>query len=214
MSEDQAKQSWSDVYSILESNKVKMCKHFRWTKEVITCTDTESSYYFCTASPKTKDGARPGKVNFDEKHAYETYKLIDVAKTGLGKVKYPRQTTITTDGLVRGGPLDDSKALWLDILEGRIHDNGILPFICRLDDKDEVDDESCWYKANPSLYKLPTLLQTMRMEYVDYKANPAANISFVAKRMNLPPEELECAVTSWDNIMATAQDIDEKAIYG
>lgn len=214
MAEQQAKQSWSDVYDVLENNKVKMCKHFRWTKEIITCTDTESSYYFCTASPKTKDGARPGAIFFDELHQYENFKLIDVAKTGLGKVKYPRQTIITTDGLVRGGPLDDRKALWMDILEGKIHDNGILPFICRLDDKDEVDDESCWYKANPSLYKLPTLLQTMRMEYVDYKANPAANISFVAKRMNLPPEELECAVTSWDNIMATNQEIDEKAIYG
>ena len=213
-SEDQAKQSWSDVYDVLEQNRVKMSKHFRWTKEVITCTDTESSYYFCTASPKTKDGARPGKVNFDEIHAYENYRLIDVAKTGLGKKKYPRQTIISTDGLVRGGPLDDRKSLWMDILENRIHDNGILPFVCRLDNEDEVDDESCWYKANPSLYMLPTLLQTMRMEYVDYKANPAANVSFVAKRMNLPPEELECAVTSWDNIMATAQDIDEKAIYG
>ena len=213
-SEDQAKQSWSDVYDLLETHKEKMSKHFRWTKEIITCTDTDSSYYYCTASPKTKDGARPGKVDFDEKHAYESYKLIDVAKTGLGKKKYPRMTTITTDGLIRGGVLDDSKQVWEDILNGEMDDNGILPFVCKLDDKEEVHDESCWYKANPSLYKLPTLLQTMRMEYVDYKANPTANISFIAKRMNLPPEELECAVTSWDNILATNQEIDEKAIYG
>ena len=157
-------------------------------------------------------GHVPGKVNFDEKHAYETYKLIDVAKTGLGKIKYPRMTTITTDGLIRGGVLDDSKQIWEDILNGKIPDNGILPFICKLDSEEEVDDESCWYKANPSLHKMPTLLQTMRMEYIDYKANPTANISFIAKRMNLPPTELECAVTSWDNILATNQEIDEKLL--
>ena len=61
------------------------------------------------------------------------------------------------------------------------------------DAKEEVDDETCWYKANPSLYVFKTLFQTLKMEYVEYKANPAANVSFIAKRMNLPPEELENA---------------------
>lgn len=63
-SEDQAKQSWSDVYDVLETHKAKMSKHFRWTKEIITCTDTDSTYHFCTASPKTKDGARPRQGEF------------------------------------------------------------------------------------------------------------------------------------------------------
>ena len=63
-SEDQAKQSWSDVYDVLETHKAKMSKHFRWTKEIITCTDTDSTYHYCTASPKTKDGARPRQSQF------------------------------------------------------------------------------------------------------------------------------------------------------
>ena len=63
-SEDQAKQSWLDVYDLLEQHKEKMSKHFRWTKEIITCTDTDSSYFYCTASPKTKDGARPRQSRF------------------------------------------------------------------------------------------------------------------------------------------------------
>ena len=214
MSEAQAKTSWQDVYDVLETHRPKMIKHFRWTKEVIFCKDTNSSYYYCTASPKTKDGARPGKINVDEEHQFEHYKLLDVAKTGLGKKEFPRMTETSTDGLVRGGPLDDSKALMMDILEGNIPDNGLIPFICRLDSKEEVDDESCWYKANPSLYVFGTLLQQLKMEYVQYKANPAANVSFIAKRMNLPPEELENAVTSWDNILATNKPVDEKAIYG
>ena len=36
-----------------------------------------------------------------EVHQYENWKLIDVQRTGLGKVDHPRQFFITTDGHVR-----------------------------------------------------------------------------------------------------------------
>lgn len=214
MGEEQAKQSWNDVYDVLEAHKDKMSKHFRWTKEVIVCKDTNSSYYFCTSSPKTKDGQRPGKVGFDEIHAYTDYKLITVGKTGLGKKDFPRETNITTDGDVRGGVIDDMKNVWEQILNREIPDNGILVFWCQLDSEKEVHNIEDWYKANPSLYKLPTLLERLKVEYNDYVANPAANTAFISKRMNLPPTETENAVTSWDNIMATNQPIDEEAING
>lgn len=217
-SEEQAKASWDDVYQVLENNEEKMSKHFRWTKEIIVNKDTNSKFVFCTSSPKTKDGARPGKIDFDEYHAYENYKLIDVAKTGLGKKEYPRRTIITTDGLVRGGPLDDELDQCVQILEGKIKDNGKLPFICRLDDDKEVHDEKMWFKANPSLrIEMKTyhsMMQELRAEYLDYLQNPAANTSFMAKRMNRPPKELECAVTSWENILATNQRIDNDLFRG
>lgn len=214
MSEEQAKTSWQDLYDILEDYKDKMVKHFRWTKEVIINKDTNSKYIFCTSSAKTKDGQRPGKIDFDEYHAYESYKLIDVAKTGLGKKEHPRMTTISTNGNVRGGPFDDRLDQDLRILNFEEPDNGRICFICKLDKKEEVNDKRMWYKANPTLYVLPTLRQQLESEYSDYLANPAQNISFMSKRMNLPPEELENEVTSWDNILATNQEIDEKAIYG
>ena len=75
-SEEQAKQSFTDVWNVLNANEAKMKKHFRWSKELIVCTDTESEFRFRTSNPKTKDGGRPGKVDFDEYHAYENYKLI------------------------------------------------------------------------------------------------------------------------------------------
>ena len=39
-SEDQAKQSFTDVWNMLNANEAKMKKHFYWTKELIVCTDT------------------------------------------------------------------------------------------------------------------------------------------------------------------------------
>ena len=76
MSEDQAMQSWNDVYNILEDNKNVMKKHFYWNKEIIRNLKTGSEFRYRTSNAKTKDGGRPGKVDFDEYHAYENYKLI------------------------------------------------------------------------------------------------------------------------------------------
>lgn len=213
-SEDQAKQSFTDVWNMLNANEAKMKKHFRWTKELIVCTDTGSEFRFRTSNAKTKDGGRPGKTDFDEYHAYENYKLITVATTGLGKKKHPRQTITTTDGDVRGGPLDDLIANCIAILNGEVSDNGTLPFICRLDADEEVDSERMWHKANPSLRYLPHLMQQLRLEYAQYKLNPAANTAFMTKRMNRPAKILENAVTSWENILATNQPIPESSLTG
>ena len=214
MSEKQAKASWQDVYDVLEANKKKMEKHFQWTKELILNTDTNSEFCFNTSSPKTKDGFRPGKVDFDEVHAYENYKLMDVATTGLGKVPRPRRTYITTDGLVRGGVLDDLKSKMKKILTGEKADNGWLPFFCHVESEEEIKDPVMWYKANPSLQYLPHLLYEIQMEFADYLDDPIGNISFSTKRMNFPPKAGEDNITTWDNVLATNQEIDHDELRG
>lgn len=206
-SEDQAKQSWTDVYNVLEAHPQKMKKHFRWTLERIVNLDTGSELRFRTSNAKTKDGGRPGKTDFDEYHAYESYKLIEVATTGLGKKRFPRRTIMSTDGDVRGGPLDDLTDTGKAVLLGEKPDNGVLYFLCALDDDAEVHDERMWHKANPSLRYLPDLMEEMRLEYAEYQQNPAANTAFIKKRMNRPPKITENAVTSWENILATNQPI-------
>lgn len=214
MSEDQAKASWDDVYNILEENESVMKKHFYWNKEVIRNLKTGSEFRYRTSNAKTKDGGRPGKVDFDEYHAYENYAMVDVATTGLGKKQYPRRTIMSTDGFVRGGPLDDLKDKGEQILNGEIPDNGTIVFMCRLDEEGEVHDKSKWTKPNPSLPYLPHLRSELEMEYFDYSLNPSTSISFIAKRMNRPPRELENEVTSWANILATNQPIDRELLCG
>ena len=206
-SEDQAKTSPDDVRAVLEKNRVKLEKHFYWNLEYIKNLKTGSEIRYHTSAPGTKDGGRPGAIVFDEYHAYQNYKLIGVAKTGLGKKAMPRQTIITTDGNIRGGPLDDTKARAEGILKGDVGDNGMLPFICRLDDPKEVDNPAMWPKANPSYIFLPNLQQEMQMEYADYKINPAANSDFMTKRMNMPQTYEEASVTDWANILAAKKPL-------
>lgn len=206
-SEDQAKTSFDDVYSVMEANEKKLKNHFYWTKEIIKNLKTGSELRFRTSGTKSKDGGRPGKVDFDEYHGYLNYKLINVFKTGLGKKKNPRTTIISTNGDVRDGPLDHTIARAEQILRGKMADNGMLPFICKLDNEKEVDNPKMWNKANPSLHYFPELQLEIQKEYVDYKIDPVSNSDFMTKRMNIPKGNKDVEVTSWENILATNQEI-------
>lgn len=215
-SEDQAKATFNDIYEVLEDNKQHFKNYFKWNLEEITNLKTRSTLKYHTRAPGTKDGGRPGKVDFDEYHAYQDYKLINVVTTGLGKVKHPRKTIISTNGDVRDGPLDTKLKDMDDVLHGRRDDNGELPFVCRLGEnaEEQVKDKKNWYMANPSLQYFPTLLHEMEREYNDYKSDPVNNSAFMTKRMNRPKGETEFSVTEWENLVAATQGIDENALEG
>ena len=204
-SEEQAKTSFDEIYNILENPKwTKLFKkHFRWNKTEIQNIKTRSKIKYRTNNPKGKDGLRSGKVDFDEPHAYENWKNINVFTTGLGKKPHPRRTYVSTNGDVREGPLDQLIEKSLKILSGEIPDNGFLPFICKLDSEEEVHDSDLWEKANPSLPYLPILKEQMKREYADYLLDPVINNAFMTKRMNIPKGNTDAEVTSWENILKT-----------
>ena len=208
-SEDQAKTTFDDLHHIMEDPKhtKKLSRFFRWTKEEIQCRSTKSKIKFRTNNAKGKDGLRSGSVFFDEVHAYENYENINVFTTGLGKKQHPRRTYVTTNGDVRDGVLDKMIEKAEKILSCEVPDSGFLPFICKLDSMDEVNDEQNWYKANPSLYAFSDLKEQIRREYVDYSLDPIVNSAFATKRMNIPQNRKDAEVTSWENILATNRPV-------
>lgn len=204
-SEDQAKTSFDEVYDVVSNpDNYKVMRHnFKWTLTAITNRRTGSTLRYRTSNAKTKDGGRQGKVDFDEVHAYENWAAMNVFTTGLGKKPHPRTTYATTDGDVRDGPLDQLKERAKRILDGSLADNGLLPFVCKLDDPDEVADETKWVKANPSLPYKPELMHRIRTEHQNYILEPVKNASFMTKRMNMPQGNADAEVTSWENILKT-----------
>ncbi len=215
-SELQAQTSFNDLYNVLTTPKhiEKFKKNFEWNRKVITNKKTGSQLRFKTSNAKSADGLRPGAIIFDEVHQYQNWDNINVHKTGLGKVEDGREFYITTNGEVRDSVLDELLNKSLDILDNKVEDYGFLPFICRIDDKEEVDNEECWFKANPSLYKRPSLLMQIKKEYQDYKLNPIVNKSFIDKRMNLPQMHTMAAITNYENIKATNQPIPYEELEG
>ena len=207
--EEQAMRPVTDLIGFFEEPAVikKIKKFFYWTKEKVTCTKTKSVIKGRTNSPKGKDGLRSGIVIFNEIHQYQNYDNINVFTTGLGKKKHPRRSYYTTNGDIREGPLDDLLEESEDVLRNGADDNGLLPFICKLNKKEDVDDEKNWPMANPSLPYLPNLLLEIRKEYREWKKNPERLPAFMQKRMNLPDTVNESAAAKWEDIKRTNKEL-------
>ncbi|OCB00405.1 terminase large subunit domain-containing protein [Clostridium beijerinckii] len=205
-SESQAKTSFEDVYNTIEDNK-KLQKAFYYTKEKIVYKKTRSYIKYNTSNARTKDGLRPACIIFDEIHEYENYDNIKVFKSALGKKKNCRTFMISTDGYVREGVLDDYLETSHSILEGENKTSRMLPLLYHLDNKEEVKDKKLWEKANPSLRHFKDLQIVMEQEYIDMEFNVQLYTEFMTKRMNCPEGNKDVEVTSWENILATNQEI-------
>ena len=208
--EHQAKRPITDLVNAFDTNKTKLKRFFYWTKESVKGLKYNSIAMGHTNNAKGKDGLRSGCVIFNEYHAYENYDNINVFTTGLGKKPHPRRSIFSTNGNVVDGPLDNLIRKCEDILNGDIPDEGVLPFLCRIKVKSDIDDEVKWYHANPSLFFMPNLLDEIRKEYREWKENPARLPDFATKRMNYRENNNELAVTSWDNIEKTKKEYQEK----
>lgn len=209
-SEDQAKTSPDEVREMLEGDRAEMRKVFEWNKVDIKNKRTGSKIKYLTSNASTKDGGRPGLVVFDEVHEYKLWKIIEVLTTGLGKVDHPRTAYISSFGDVRDGVLDILVEDCDAILDGKIPDEGRLPFVCTLDSPDEAHDERNWEKPNPSFpYQPERMRERTRKEYRKWKENPVANASFMTRRMGIPQGEIESEVTSWENLLRASRPTED-----
>lgn len=225
-SEEQAINSFNVVYNMLEDNKKVMKKFFIWNKTMIINRKTHSILRFNTSNAKTKDGKQTGMIIFNEYHAYEDYKQINVYSSGLGKIKHSRTITISTNGTVREGPIDEKIALSDSVLRGEDNFLGLLPFLFRLKKREDADipmkkflvtkdkndiDVTIWVQANPSLRYMPVLLNEIIKDYLKMQQQKSYRSEFYAKRMNLPEQDEEEVAIEWNKILkACYTDVKKK----
>ena len=203
--EDQAMTPVADLVEALENprHEVKLKKHFYHTKERVQGRRNKGVIRGRTNNPKGRDGLRSGKVIFNEVHQFENYDNIKVFTTGQGKVAQARTGIFTSNGDVSDGPLDDYLARGRRILFEGEADNGFLPFICCLNDPEQVHDKENWTMANPSLAYFPHLMQEIENEYIEWCEHPEQHGDFMTKRMGIRAGQRELAVTDYENIKRT-----------
>ena len=207
--EEQAMTPVLDLVATLESpdHEKKLKRFFYHTKELVQGRENKGVIKGRTNNPKGRDGMRSGKVVFNEVHQFENYNNIKVFVTGQGKVAQPRVGIFTSNGEINDGPLDDYLARGRRILFEGEPDNGFLPFICCLKNREQVHDPDNWYMANPSLIYLPDLYQETADEYRDWVEHPEQNGDFLTKRMGLRAGYQEISVTDYEKILATNQPV-------
>lgn len=208
-SEGQVKDTFKVAYDAMKTRDMK--GKFSVTKELITNIATGSELKYNTSNAGTKDGKRPGCLVLNEIHAYQNYKQINVFESALGKVKHPREFIITTNGYVRDGPLDELLVVMKEILETGENPLGYFPFICKLDDIAEVDNQEAWHKANPSMEYMPILANQIYSDYLEAQKLSSKKPELLTKRFNLPSRNEEMTVASWENILRCSySDIERK----
>lgn len=210
-SEKQAKTSFTEVYNAIEMNDT-LKGYFKHQKALIESVDTKAIFQFHTSNASTKDGLRDGCVIYDEVHEYENNDVVDVFSGGLGKVRDSREFFIGTDGFVRDGFIDRLKERAMNILkrEVSIEEDSLFPFMCCIDDEEEMNTPEMWQKANPQFHPplsdyARTLWKKVMKQYNKLQNDSSGFENFITKRMNLPKVDLEKNVTSWDKIEATNQ---------
>lgn len=211
-SENQAKTSFNDLYDLI-NNPIKqeyalpLLHNFSATKTEIVGKKTKSILRYNSSSKRGKDSKRTGCVIYDEKHEYTDATNINTLRSGLGKVWHGREITITTDGHIRGGVLDNELEQNREILSAYNPKNRTLVFWCKIEQEDEWKDPTKWVKANPSVNDFPSLKSTIEKEVADMPYNQSYFPEFMAKRMNFPIGDKDTEVASWDDILATNQEL-------
>lgn len=215
-SEESAIGSFNVVYNMLESNKKIMNKFFYWNKEEIINRITKSVLRYNTSNASTKYGKQTGMIIFNELHTYTDYKKLNTFTSGLGKIDHGRIITISTDGIVRDGPLDEKKDLSIKVLNGETNHLRLLPFIYRVNSEEDIHKPmekylitnkkedinfSSWIKANPSLKFMPSLKEQLIVDYMRMQTQKSYKVEYYPQRMNYPLQKEDEVITSWDNLL-------------
>ena len=199
-SEDQAKVSFDEIYNMLDADWDFWKKSFKRNKTEIVGIQNNSMIKYRTSNAKTKDGLRDGLVAFDEIHQYENNDQLEVFESGLGKVVDSRVFYIGTNGFFRDGVYDQKLEIAKNILSGEDKFTRMFPFICKLDNIDEMDIQvdgefTMWEKANPMYAKPRTpyanehYAKTMG-RYFGIQSGQTDKVKFVIKNMNILLEDV------------------------
>ncbi|CQR24587.1 putative phage terminase, large subunit [Streptococcus varani] len=211
-SEYQAQRSFLEAHYKIDEKPV-LQKYFLNGKAKIQDKNLKGTFRFATSNAKTKDGGREGAVIYDEIHEMVDDAIVDVFSGGLGKVDNPREFFISTNGFVRDGYYDKIFAKSISFLKGEGQEN-IFPFICKIDESDEVDNFDKWEKANPVFAK-PMNRRSTRLfnkrvnDYYEMIETPSKRKNFMNKHMNFPELDLEKDVTSREKLLATQREPSE-----
>lgn len=129
-------------------------------KKQISKLDDDSFIVACAGKAETLDGFNPTTAIIDEYHQASNHAIYNVLKSGMGQQKNGLLCIISTSGFNLKGAMFEDYQVMADILNGKQANDRQFIAIWELDDREEVNNQSNWIKANP-LFEVPTVKQLM-----------------------------------------------------
>ncbi len=214
---DQAKIIFDECKSQVEASPA-LKKHMRTTRDGVYYDPTHSKIQALASDPTTLDGKNVHLAIFDEVQDYRDYSFISRLKKKIIKRKQPLVIYISTLGTVIDGPLMDLYVLGEKILaqDKAISDvvaDRMFVYIDEIDKDDDVDDVSCWGKANPSLGKLLNL-DDLIADWERCKLTPAERSDWINKQLNVFTRVDELSLLDTKTIRRNDREIDPESLLG
>jgi phage terminase large subunit-like protein len=205
--------------NFVEGNRTlsKVTNIIRSTKRIVY-PRTGSFYQVLSSDVKSKSGLNVSCVILDEIWTYPNPDLAKMLTTGSGDARtQPLFLYLTTAGNKLSGYGWEMHCKAKDILEGKRVDPTFLSIIYGLDDDADIEDESNWYKANPSLGHTITI-ERVREHYNQVKDDPADLALFKQLRLNmwLKQEIKWMPMDKWDlcNFNVDPEELKGRVCYG
>lgn len=110
------------------------------------------SFFRPISSDDGQSGPRPHMALIDEVHEHKTNMVVEMMRAGTKSRKQALIFMITNSGSNKRGPCWEYHEYGARVASGALVDDGFFAYICSLDEGDDpIQDESCWFKSNPSL---------------------------------------------------------------
>jgi phage terminase large subunit-like protein len=180
----QASDLYNESYNmVLQSSLLK--SKIKKRKNDLYIDDNFGLFKAITSNPKTHDGLNCSCGILDECHEQKNRDLYDIILQSQSTRTQPLMFAITTNGFVRNGLFDNLYEYGEKVINGEVTDSGFIGFFYELDSTDEIEDESCWIKCNPSLGKIKKL-STLKRSYQKSISDPSYKRTCYTKDFNIP----------------------------
>lgn len=185
---DQAKIVWEETEAMIMGND-DLRSRFKVAYGTITHLKSQSVIKpLSKEDGKKGDGYSPQCGIIDEFHAHETSEMYDIIDSGMGARPQPLLMIITTAGFNLNNPCYRVEYKYVTQIldpDNPVENENYFVMINKLDEGDDIKDESCWPKANPILCSYENGVEYIRKQLKVALDVPEKMRNFLTKNMNM-----------------------------
>jgi phage terminase large subunit-like protein len=133
----------------------------------------------------TEDGHLVYRGYIDEFHAHKTDEMVNILESGSVSFEGSCIWIITTAGYNKASYCKHFEDSCKQVLQGKKENHGLFAMIFDMDEGDDWEDVSSWYKANPGLGVSPTLNKFRQIYQNALTEGASKRIDFLTKNLNV-----------------------------
>lgn len=156
-------------------------------ERIISCKINDGKLEYLSGRIKGKDGSNPNFAVANEVHEITNFNQYNALKSGMGARQQPMMIVISSAGITPDSLyeslLERNRRFLRKVKLGK--SDRIFALMFGIDDEDDVSNEACWCKANPSMvYEGRPTMKFLKEQWESMKDDPIMKNTFISKHLN------------------------------